>query len=430
VFSFFFFFLSLSFTSIHFNAAFATLQACHFIQNTYRPSLPQLSVIHHSHLTPFLDAQASITTHIARSYWYDNGDGTGEWGPNLAIFQKNVGVHKKRLNNMYFGFLFVLRAVTRAGPILAKYPIHTGDQSEDETTRRVLRALVLARDDPNLAGAESARVARASLSVASRLDGNSETCDSAQESAGGDRESVPVYEEEGTGAGGGAGEDGGFVSCSREAQQCRVGFDESSLFQVGQRQAEYGPYTSPIDASSPSHLALQRAEKSLLREEFRLRFRNISTIMDCVSCERCRVWGKLQILGLGTAIKILLSSSGPSGDAAEGDLPDLSRQEVIALINTLNQFARSVEFAALVDEDSSGGLGIGNGIGKSHETEGLDFELQGWPEKNFMAASLLEVGRGLGWPVYVVLVYIALLMFYIYWFIWPHPPTQKLKKQG
>jgi hypothetical protein len=36
------------------------------------------------------------------------------------------------------------------------------------------------------------------------------------------------------------------------------------------------------------------------------RFRNISRIMDCVTCEKCRVWGKLQILGIGTAIKILL----------------------------------------------------------------------------------------------------------------------------
>lgn len=29
--------------------------------------------------------------------------------------------------------------------------------------------------------------------------------------------------------------------------------------------------------------------------------------MDCVGCEKCRLWGKLQILGLGTALKILFS---------------------------------------------------------------------------------------------------------------------------
>ena len=38
--------------------------------------------------------------------------------------------------------------------------------------------------------------------------------------------------------------------------------------------------------------------------------------MDCVTCEKCRVWGKLQILGLGTAIKILMSSEEELSAAA------------------------------------------------------------------------------------------------------------------
>lgn len=32
--------------------------------------------------------------------------------------------------------------------------------------------------------------------------------------------------------------------------------------------------------------------------------------MDCVGCEKCRLWGKLQVLGLGTALKILFSVDG------------------------------------------------------------------------------------------------------------------------
>ena len=32
--------------------------------------------------------------------------------------------------------------------------------------------------------------------------------------------------------------------------------------------------------------------------------------MDCVGCEKCRLWGKLQVLGLGTALKILFSDNG------------------------------------------------------------------------------------------------------------------------
>ena len=36
-------------------------------------------------------------------------------------------------------------------------------------------------------------------------------------------------------------------------------------------------------------------------------FRNMARLMDCVSCERCRLWGKVQIYGVGTALKILTS---------------------------------------------------------------------------------------------------------------------------
>eukprot|EP00094_Tigriopus_californicus_P009935 TCALIF_09580-PA protein Name:"Similar to Ero1L Ero1-like protein (Drosophila melanogaster)" AED:0.14 eAED:0.14 QI:0/0/0.25/0.75/1/1/4/159/609 len=42
-----------------------------------------------------------------------------------------------------------------------------------------------------------------------------------------------------------------------------------------------------------------------LKREFQTHFRNISRVMDCVGCDKCRLWGKLQVTGLGTALKIL-----------------------------------------------------------------------------------------------------------------------------
>ena len=42
-----------------------------------------------------------------------------------------------------------------------------------------------------------------------------------------------------------------------------------------------------------------------LRDQFKLNFRNVSRIMDCTGCDKCRLWGKLQISGIGTALKIL-----------------------------------------------------------------------------------------------------------------------------
>ena len=33
-----------------------------------------------------------------------------------------------------------------------------------------------------------------------------------------------------------------------------------------------------------------------LKEDFKQHFRNISRIMDCVGCEKCKLWGKLQVI--------------------------------------------------------------------------------------------------------------------------------------
>lgn len=69
-----------------------------------------------------------------------------------------------------------------------------------------------------------------------------------------------------------------------------------------------------------------------LLPEFRNAFRNISMIMDCVGCEKCRLWGKLQFLGLGTAMRILF----------ERQMPELERNDIIALINLLYKLSTSV----------------------------------------------------------------------------------------
>ncbi len=43
----------------------------------------------------------------------------------------------------------------------------------------------------------------------------------------------------------------------------------------------------------------------VLKDEFKQHFRNVSRIMDCVGCDKCRLWGKVQTTGLGTALKVL-----------------------------------------------------------------------------------------------------------------------------
>jgi ERO1-like protein beta len=43
----------------------------------------------------------------------------------------------------------------------------------------------------------------------------------------------------------------------------------------------------------------------ILKEELKAHFRNVSRIMDCVGCDKCRLWGKVQVTGLATAMKVL-----------------------------------------------------------------------------------------------------------------------------
>ena len=84
--------------------------------------------------------------------------------------------------------------------------------------------------------------------------------------------------------------------------------------------------------------------------ELRSKFRNISRIMNCVTCEKCKLWGKLQILGIGTAIKILLLNNDEIIKKMRNNEMIVNRQELIALINTLHQLCNSLKFAAHAKE--------------------------------------------------------------------------------
>lgn len=83
-----------------------------------------------------------------------------------------------------------------------------------------------------------------------------------------------------------------------------------------------------------------------LKDDFRSRFRNVSRLMDCVGCDKCRLWGKLQTAGYGTALKVLFEF-----DAADEFV--LKRTELVALVNTLDRLGTSLsalqKFRAMVE---------------------------------------------------------------------------------
>ncbi|KAH9779755.1 Endoplasmic reticulum oxidoreductin-1 [Citrus sinensis] len=186
---------------------------------------------------------SSISIHIAADYLLD--ESTNLWGKNPELMYDRVLRYQDRVRNLYFTFLFVLRAVTKATDYLEQAEYDTGNHEDDLKTVSLMKQLLY---NPKLQAA------------------------------------------------------------------CPLPFDEAKLW-----QGQSGPE---------------------LKQQIQEQFRNISALMDCVGCEKCRLWGKLQVLGLGTALKILFSVEGQNHAAQS---LQLQRNEVIALVNLLNRLSESVK---------------------------------------------------------------------------------------
>lgn len=124
--------------------------------------------------------------------------------------------------------------------------------------------------------------------------------------------------------------------------------DEQHNEPLSNDAVDAGTYASLVDSISEHLSAETLFEASLLfdpskvdpelKNEFRSRFRNVSAIMDCVGCDRCRMWGKLQTIGYGTALKILFDSEDP----ATQHLLQFRQIELVALFNTFDRISKSV----------------------------------------------------------------------------------------
>merc|ERR1712157_12481 len=187
-----------------------------------------------------------ISIHIAHDYCHELDNSTmGEcarWGPNVAIAKERVLNYPHRVENLYFVFAVLLRAVIKAGArIEAAVP-------RDESTYDMELAKWRQELMPNV----------------QKLD-----------------------------------------------ELCPVMFDESVLFE-------------------------DLADKTL-REEIEERLLELLEIMKCVGCDRCKLWGTLQALGIQTAFKILF----PFHD---NNLNVISRQEAVALTHTLERFSSSLTY--------------------------------------------------------------------------------------
>ena len=54
------------------------------------------------------------------------------------------------------------------------------------------------------------------------------------------------------------------------------------------------------------------ADAPALKHQLQQHFQNITQVMDCVGCEKCKLWGKLQILGescISALVAVLMQST-------------------------------------------------------------------------------------------------------------------------
>ena len=109
-------------------------------------------------------------------------------------------------------------------------------------------------------------------------------------------------------------------------------FDESLMF----RQKEDESPLSDVEAESKSKFPTGGQQVVTLQQNFKGVFHNISSILDCVQCQQCKLHGKMAMLGYGTALKILFMTND------ELIASSLSRNEIVAFVNTIAKMSEAV----------------------------------------------------------------------------------------
>jgi ERO1-like protein alpha len=87
-----------------------------------------------------------------------------------------------------------------------------------------------------------------------------------------------------------------------------------------------------------------------LLEEVRSRFERMGSLMTCVGCDRCKLWGTLQFHAARVAVGILTSdadaatsnASLSSGPYSVPSVSELKPNDIVALVNALAQVSKSI----------------------------------------------------------------------------------------
>ena len=118
-------------------------------------------------------------------------------------------------------------------------------------------------------------------------------------------------------------------SILKSCSQVFSAFDESLMFRVP---------TNDLDMELKSKSKFPADQQVVtLQQNFKEVFHNISSILDCVQCQQCKLHGKMAMLGYGTALKILFMTN------EEVITKSLSRNEIVAFINTIAKMSEALK---------------------------------------------------------------------------------------
>ena len=64
-----------------------------------------------------------------------------EFGPNVDLYERFLHPNPEYINNLYFDFVFLLRAVNKASHIIKDYDYNTGNVDDDAKTKQLITKL-------------------------------------------------------------------------------------------------------------------------------------------------------------------------------------------------------------------------------------------------------------------------------------------------
>ena len=114
--------------------------------------------------------------------------------------------------------------------------------------------------------------------------------------------------------------------------------DPGQDYETKQKMLELADRAASAPHTFDENVMFQDPTMLDLKDDFKHRFRNVSRLMDCVGCDKCRLWGKVQTAGYGAALKVLFEFD----ETKNGENPHLRRTELVAMVNTLDRISHSL----------------------------------------------------------------------------------------